>query len=237
MLTPAQYHDALARDAADFIGIIQSADPDAPVPACPGWALADLGRHLGSVHRWALDTILTGRPGAEPIGPDDHSALVSWLGEGAGTLLDALRSTDPESPTWTFGPPPHRVAFWGRRQAHETAIHLVDAQQSAGLPIRMEPLLAADGVVEVATMFFPRQVRLARIAPLRQGLRIVLTDAPATAVLAGDGTDDSTPTAATITGPAVDVLLALWGRADLTCLDVEGDGDVAVSVLAAGITP
>jgi len=239
MLTPAEYHEALERDAADFIGIIQAADPDAQVPACPGWVLTDVGRHLGSVHRWARDAIIIGCPGDQPIGPDDQQALVAWLRDGADALVATLRNTDPESPAWTFGPSPHRVAFWGRRQAHETAMHLVDAQQSAGLPVRMDPALAADGVVEVATMFFPRQVRLARLAPLRDGLRIVLTDAPVTAVLAGDGTDGSAPTAATITGPAVDVLLALWGRAALSSLDVDvhGDADVAMSVLSAGITP
>lgn len=237
MLTPAEYHDSLERDAAAFIGIVASTDPDAPVPACPGWRLADLGRHLGSVHRWALEAVRTGHAGAEPDGPPDREALVAWLGEGAGLLVATLRGTDPDSPTWTFGPPPHLVSFWGRRQAHETAIHLVDAQQSAGLPVRMDARLAADGVLEVTTMFFPRQVRLGRIPALPDGLRIVLTDAPVTTLLAGDGTDPAAPATATLTGPATDVLLALWGRAGLEGLDVQGDPTVAAAVLASGITP
>jgi uncharacterized protein (TIGR03083 family) len=237
MLTPSEYHDALERDAAAFVEVVRTADAAGPVPACPGWGLADLGRHLGSVHRWARDAIRTGRAGAEPLGPADRVELIAWLTEGADALVATLRDTDPEAPTWTFGPPPHRVSFWGRRQAHETTIHLVDAQQSAGRPVRLDGRLAADGVMEVATMFFPRQVRLGRIAPLQVGLRIVLTDAPETAVLAGDGTDRDAPTAATITGTAADVLLVLWGRAELSSLAVDGDPGIARSVLAAGITP
>lgn len=237
MLTPSEYHDALERDAAAFVEVVRTTDPTCPVPACPGWGLADLGRHLGSVHRWAREAIRTGRAGAEPLGPADRAELVAWLTEGADALVATLRNTDPGAPTWTFGSPPHQVGFWGRRQAHETAVHLVDAQQSAGLPVRMDGRLAADGVIEVATMFFPRQVRLGRIGPLRYGLRIVLTDAPETAVLAGDGTDRDAPTAATITGTAADVLLVLWGRVALATLDVDGDPEVARSVLAAGITP
>jgi uncharacterized protein (TIGR03083 family) len=238
MLTPAEYHEARERDAAAFVDIVRSSDAAAPVPACPRWHLADLGRHLGSVHRWALGAIRTGQPGELPYGPTDHVALVAWLSEGADALVHALRTTSPQAPTWTFGPPPHQVSFWGRRQAHETAVHLVDAQQAAGLPVRMDSRLAADGVDEVVTMFFPRQVRLARIPPLARGLRVVLSDAPsASFVLAGDGTDPDAPSAATVTGPAVDVLLALWGRGDLDDLDIDGDRDLAASVLVAGITP
>ena len=42
---------------------------------------------------------------------------------------------------------------------------------------------------------------------------------------------------ATLTGTAADVLLVLWGREALATLDVDGDSEVARSVLAAGITP
>jgi uncharacterized protein (TIGR03083 family) len=238
MLTPREYHEALERDAAAFVDIVRSADADAPVPACPGWQLADLARHLGGVHRWALEAVRTGQPGEQPSGPADPSALAAWLAEGADALVHALRTADPDAPTWTFGPAPRLVSFWGRRQAHETAVHLVDAQQAAGLPSRMDPRLAADGVDEVVTMFFPRQVRLERIPPLARGLRVVLSDVlGASFVLAGDGTDPDAPAAATLTGPAADVLLALWGRGDLDGLHVEGDRDLAASVLAAGITP
>jgi uncharacterized protein (TIGR03083 family) len=238
MLAPEQYHAALERDAAAFIDIVRSADADAPVPACPGWRLADLGGHLGSVHRWARGALVTGVAGEEPTPPTGHDALVSWLVAGAADLVEALRTTDPEAPVWTFGPPPRVAGFWGRRQAHETAVHLVDAQQAAGLPRSTDAPLAADGVAEVVSMFFPRQVRLGRIPPLGAGLRVDLVDVPgASFVIAGDGTDPGAATAAGIRGSAADVLLVLWGRVGIEALEVDGEPDVARAVLAAGITP
>ena len=238
MLTSAEYHAALDRDSGAFIDIVRTADLESTVPACPGWTLRDLGRHLGGVHRWALEAVLAGRSGDVPNGPTDREPLVDWLEQGAAALLDGLRNSDPDAPTWTFGRPPRRVSFWSRRQAHETSIHLVDAQQAVGDRGWLDPRLAADGVDEVVTMFFPRQVRLDRIPPLSHGIRLVATDAVGpTWILSGDGTDPSASTDATITGPAEEVLLALWGRADLDGLVVEGDPAVVRSVLWAGITP
>ncbi len=238
MLDPAAYHDALERDAASFIEVVRTSDAAARVPACPGWDLTALARHLGAVHRWATAVLLTGREGDLEAGPDDPDDLVPWLREGAAALVGTLRSVDPDGPTWTFGPPPHRTAFWGRRQAQETAIHLVDAQQAAGLPVTLPTQLAADGVDEVVTMFFPRQVRLGRIPPLDQGMRLDLVDVPGVSgVLAGDGTDPNAAAAATLRGPAADVLLVLWGRSAPDTLTIDGDPDVVRSVLAAGITP
>ena len=45
---------------------------------------------------------------------------------------DTLRTADPAVRCWTFLPAPSPLAFWARRQAHETAIHRADAQLAAG---------------------------------------------------------------------------------------------------------
>jgi hypothetical protein len=119
-------------------------------------------------------------------------------------------------------------------------MHLGDALRAVGRPqdAVLPSDLAADGVDEVATMFFPRQVRLGRIEPLAAGVRLELTDAPdASCVLAGDGTDPRAPYAATVSGPAYDVLLALWDRASLESLRVSGDVAAARDCFARSITP
>jgi uncharacterized protein (TIGR03083 family) len=238
MLIREQYHAALERDAAAFAQVIRSGDLAADVANCPGWTTLDLAKHLGGVHRWAHEAITTGAPGDEPVGPDARDALVEWFSEGAAQLLDLLRKTDPDAPAWTFGPHPRRVSFWSRRQAHETAMHLGDARKVLGETATPDCELAADGVDEVVTVFFPRQVRLGRIPPLTHGVRIVLSDGPKTAyVLAGDGTDPGAPTEATVTGPAGRLLLAVWGRADIDGLEVMGDPAVVRATLGAGITP
>ena len=61
---------------------------------------------------------------------------------------------------------------------------------------------------------------------------------PGTAyVLAGDCTDPSAPTVATVTGTAEDLLLALWRRTGLDRLAVTGDADAARATFALALTP
>jgi len=161
----------------------------APVPACPGWRVRDLLAHLGFVHRWATGYVAEGRteatsePGEERIirlAPADES-LVGWFRAGHARLVSVLAAADPAVRCWTFLPAPSPLAFWARRQAHETAIHRADAQlavAAAGPGADLDPFpagLAADGVDELLMGFGGRNPGS-------------LSDAPATLVIrAQDG--------------------------------------------------
>jgi len=117
-------------------------------------------------------------------------------------------------------------------------MHLVDAHQTLGIPTSIEAELARDGVDEVVSVFYPRQVRMGRTEPLMPGVRIALNESPSvTYVLAGDGTDPEAPTGALITGSAERVLLMLWGRASIEDLRIVGDQSVAREVARSAITP
>ena len=96
-----------------------------------------------------------------------------------------------------------------RRQAHETVLHTVDAAESQGTVTSLDPALALDGVDEVVTMFFPRQLRLGRTALLPATLGLAPTEGGHW-VLGGAGDPD-----ATVSGPAEAVLLLLWHRIGL----------------------
>ncbi len=139
----------------------------APVPACPGWRVRDLLAHLGFVHRWATGyvaeerTEMTPEPGEEEIirlAPADES-LLGWFRDGHARLVSVLAAADPAVRCWTFLPAPSPLAFWARRQAHETAIHRADAQlaaAAAGSGADLDPFpagLAADGVDELLMGF------------------------------------------------------------------------------------
>jgi uncharacterized protein (TIGR03083 family) len=238
MLESEDFQRVLAAAAHDFAAILVAGDPDALVATCPGWNLTDLSRHLGTVHRWAAACIRTGTPADETEGPTVQTGLLPWFREGAEDLLDLLAERDPQEPSWTFGPRPRVVGFWSRRQAHETVMHLWDARHSQGFIDPLESRLAADGVDEVCTMFFPRQVRLKRISPLREGLRLVATDVPGfEAVLAGDGTDPRAVVDTTAYATASDLLLGLWGRRGGSDWVVEGNPEVIGRVLSAGVVP
>jgi uncharacterized protein (TIGR03083 family) len=136
-------------DLAELIG----GGLDRPVPTCPGWTFKQLGTHVGRGHRWAAEIVATrsarliplqqvpdGKPPADPAG---HA---EWLNASASLVADAVKAAGPE-PVWTFaGMRP--ASFWGRRRAHEAAVHLVDAQLATGREISMAADLAADGIGE-----------------------------------------------------------------------------------------
>jgi uncharacterized protein (TIGR03083 family) len=237
VLSRETYLESLDRDARSFADLLQGADVTTPVPDCPGWSIADLASHLGGVHRWAHGVVTTGSPGEEPTGPTDPAELHAWFTDGAAQLLDALRAADPQTPVWTFGPKPRLVEFWLRRQPHETSMHLRDARRAIGAPHVRDAAFAADGVDEVVTMFVPRQVRLERMPPLTQRVRLEASDAPGTAWVLGGEPDPDRTTVATVTGTAEDLLLALWRRAGLEHLTVTGDVDAARMTFGHALTP
>lgn len=234
-LAALTYLAHLERAAADVAGRLRTGDLDAPVAGCPGWTLTDLVHHLGGIHRWARTAVVEGPSEEQTVdAPTGRAALVDWFCAGASALTETLRATDPATPCWTFGPRPRSAGFWFRRQAHETVLHAYDAAASQGGSTTPDATLALDGIDEVVTMFFPRQVRLGRTAPLPMSLAL----APAEGgrwVLPGD---DATP-AATVAGPAEAVLLLLWHRVGLDDprLTISGSRDAAAAVLGAPLTP
>ena len=68
-LSPEQGLDTFERTAAAFVAAARDTDLTAPVPTTPGWSLADLVGHTGSMHLWARDAVLTGTAGDEPERP------------------------------------------------------------------------------------------------------------------------------------------------------------------------
>ena len=164
-------HIACLRSEGELLAEAAERSPlTAPVPSCPGWQIRDVLAHLGFVHRWATRYVAEGRteatsePGEEEIirlAPADES-LVGWFRAGHARLVSVLAAADPAGRCWTFLPAPSPLAFWARRQAHETAIHRVDAQLAAAAAAAtvpgadLDPFpagLAADGVDELLTGF------------------------------------------------------------------------------------
>ncbi len=218
----------LLREATGQFGdLLAEGDLAAPVPACPAWVLADLADHLGGVHQWATHAVVVGDAKGVPTPPPtEREDLVRWYRQAARTLVDVLAGTPVEASAWTFGPEP-AAGFWRRRQVHETLVHLYDALASQGRETdwKIEPELGWDGVEEVATVFYPRQVRLGRITPLEGTLRLVASDVDAAPVAIGSGTP-----VAELSGPASYLLLALWKRAPVA-------DPVAADLLRTAVTP
>jgi uncharacterized protein (TIGR03083 family) len=244
----AEHVDALRHQGELLAEVAAAADLETPVPTCPRWRMRHLLRHLGGIHRWATVHVAEARrtpiDDAERAGvmapPADDDALVDWFREGHAKLIGALEAAPPDLECWSFLPAPSPLAFWARRQAHETAIHRADAQSHGGQGAitPYDPAFAADGVDELLLGFASRRRRprpdnpppdadpatfglratdvgiqwLARIGPERVE---VTRDAGARGEL---GDADSW-----VSGPASDLYLLLWNRRDAGGLQTGGD--------------
>lgn len=221
----------LQRDVAAFEDCL-AGDLTAPVRSCPGWDVAELATHLGRVHRWAGAALMSTDEPRYPSRPDTAD-LRAWFAEGAADLLIQLGRRDPGQPCWSFWQP-QTVAFWVRRQAHETAVHRRDAEGAVGSPGSIDRDLARDGVAEVVEVMYPRQLALGRSQPL--DVALILRDGDRQWTLGAAGRR------VVLAAGAEDLLLLLWKRRTLDEVLAEGgqlDGEraLAESVLAGNLTP
>lgn len=221
---------ALRREGSRFSAVLGSCDLAAPVAACGTWTLADLCRHLGRVYGWATANVRGGgERGTRPADPAPGTDLRSWYDARLADLVDAL--ADLDRPTWTFvGPAPAR--WWARRQALETLVHRVDAEDAAGARTELDPVLAADGVAEVVDVLHPAKLAAGGTPPPVSALVLQATDGTGRWVVPGP-----TP-AATVSGPAPALLLLVWGRTTLDdpLLQVD-ERERAAAVLGGALTP
>jgi hypothetical protein len=134
---------------------------------------------------------------------------------------------------FAFLPAPSPLAFWARRQTHETAIHRVDVESAACAITPVEPAQAADGIDEFLTGFAagrrswpwdePRRLRLRAVDASREWRVLIGPErvevGPATDTWAGD----PWPSDCAVEAPASDLLLLLWNRVPAAELAVTGD--------------
>jgi uncharacterized protein (TIGR03083 family) len=254
------YVGALRRQGELLVGAAQRAGLAAEVPSCPGWAVRDLLKHTGYVHRWAAGFVAQGL--TTPVGESEEeilsqgpadAELPGWFREGHAALVRALGSAGPDLNCWAFLAAPSPLAFWARRQAHETAIHRVDAERAAstanqpasaaGPPAGaagaaapedgtlFDPAFAADGVDELLMGFLARGIRRGSWAGLDGSLAIHADDGTAGGAdwLIAGGTDAPSvsrgtgPADCDVAGLASELYLMLWNRGPADRLRVTGD--------------
>ncbi|MEV6210873.1 maleylpyruvate isomerase family mycothiol-dependent enzyme [Kitasatospora sp. NPDC051914] len=229
--------DVLRREGALLADAAARTAPDAPVPTCPGWQLRDLLLHTGQVHRWAAAHVKGGLAG--PLdeagklaawGPEPSDAeLVEWFRTGHGDLVAVLDAAPADLDCWSFLPAPSPLAFWARRQLHETTVHRVDAESAAGGGrTGIDPAVAADGLDELLTCFMSRpRTKLHSESP--RTLLVRPTDRPESWLMTigqdapqvergGTGLANCT-----VIGPAEDLYLLLWNRLPADAVDIAGD--------------
>jgi uncharacterized protein (TIGR03083 family) len=221
---PHVYRSWLAGEGRALAATLDG-DPATPVPSCPGWSITDLVAHAGSYHRWAADLIHDASPQPRApysLSPDPGVPLAQWYLASLERLLNAIDTTDPDTPMWTVTID-QKASAWCRRQAHDLTVHRWDAQNAYGRACPIHAERAADFIDELF------QAALPYILPfLRRTLpnaSLALRSADGTYHRRIDGTTgqphlshDLAPADATLTGTPSDLLLALWRRTNATTL-------------------
>jgi uncharacterized protein (TIGR03083 family) len=236
-------HDWFCERAEKEISALAAVVADAPditldVPSCPGWTVADLAQHTGSIHRWATNIVETEAAARVPL-PDAGSPWESadgwaqWLASGATPLLTALRAAGPLTAVWSWGPG-RTSGWWARRMLHETSVHRADAELALGNadPV-IDPVVAADGIDEFLFNLPSARRPYPHLASLPTGasLHLHATDVDGEWVvrftdsgIAWERGHEKATTA--IRGPVTSLLLFTYGRlpaadARLTCFGDE----------------
>ncbi|MFF5015329.1 maleylpyruvate isomerase family mycothiol-dependent enzyme [Streptomyces sp. NPDC001165] len=239
--TSVDHRAAVAAETARFVAAVKDADLATAVPSCPGWTLADLVKHTGSVQRW-FSVLLRARiqepPRTREVDlrlPDQEDGYADWLAESATVAADAFAATDPDLPMWAWGADQH-ARFWARRMLFETLLHRTDAEFALGLRPAVDRPVAVDGIDEFlvnlpfAGFFAPK------VADLRgpdRTIRFRATDGDDAWVVRlrpdGFGLDTAHPASAavdaTVEGTATDLLLLVYGRLSYEAEALAHEGD------------
>jgi uncharacterized protein (TIGR03083 family) len=226
---------ALRREGHLMADAVSRADPDASVPSCPEWTVRELTHHLGRVHRWASTYVRDAR--TEMMASDEaelcwgampgDANLVDWYRQSHAELVDVLEAAPDDLACWSFLPAPSPLAFWARRQAHETTIHRVDAELATGATTAVGAEFAVDGIDELLMCFFSRRRNRLRTDGAST-LAVAATDADAAWLVhigpEGARAERGTgPSDAGLTGPAEVLYVGLWNRRPLDAAEVSGD--------------
>jgi uncharacterized protein (TIGR03083 family) len=244
-----EHIDELRRQGGLLADAAERAGLDAAVPPCLPWLVQDLLRHTGYVHRWAArhiterpGQVIDGAPEAEILhGGAADSDLLAWFRAGHAELVKTLAGADPALECATFMAAPSALAFWARRQAHETAIHRADAESAAGTTPEYPAEFAADGIDELI-MGFGRRRKYQPAAGAEGGrLHVVAADTgDAWSIDAHEGrlqprrdtgNDAGNGAGCAVSGAASGVYLYLWNRLDAerAGVTVTGNADLLES--------
>ena len=245
--SPDRYLELIAGDG-ERLAVVAEGQLDDPVPPCPGWDVAEVVRHTGSVYHHKVACIRLGRrpeEGEWQQSPPEGADLLDWYRDALAGILTELSERKPDSPAYSWYPPEQDVAFWQRRMAQESVVHRVDAESASGQVTPADDELAVDGIDEVLDVFLRygysdndvaadpdlditrhagRSV-LVRTGPYAWHVAVASGE-PEQIVLSREGG----PAQATISGEPSELLLWLWGRRPDGAVSIAGDPGAAAAL-------
>lgn len=241
MIDHQTYCAAVDEQITALASTLDTADLTLAVPTTPGWDVQAVAKHVGVIHRWAAQMIrdgLTERLDFKAIegrAPVEGQSWADWIRAGGAVLDDQLQRHAPDVPVWTWGPG-GTVGWWARRLTFETFIHGADVTLALGGAPTLSADLAVDGVDELLVNLPGAAAFAPGVAELRgdgETIHLHATDAEGEWMITlttdgftldhGHGKGD-----VAVRGPAVDLLLLVYGRRGIGDAGIECFGDAAL---------
>lgn len=232
MLTHAE-RLASARTTVDYITGRSESEQGRPVLNCPGWSVYNAAVHIGRVSiawqemiRATPDDPESRARGYDKGGLKPPGSPTADLAAWAHSAIDELDTDDLDrrcyfSMTGGEG----SVRLWGWHVASELGVHRLDVEAALDHPPSLTDREAHDAVVYTCTYFLPAMRRVTETDPGGVTVDLITGEADATSA----AIESAAPASVTLSGPPVQVLLALWGRPAVGVEITDGDPEVWAS--------
>ncbi len=158
MLGADAHLEALRSESARLAAAARK-DLEAAILSCPGWSMADLVWHTGTIVHW-IGSFLRARGAGHdatlvaPEAPSDDE-LVTWFEEGAEGLARMLTEEDPTDTLGQQFPDGYGGPSLYRHYAREVAVHRWDAEAAVSVPDPIDDGLAADWLDDLLIAWLP----------------------------------------------------------------------------------
>ncbi|HET6499282.1 MAG TPA: maleylpyruvate isomerase family mycothiol-dependent enzyme [Amycolatopsis sp.] len=242
LIDHGRFLETLGSEAEMLIEAARAAPADTPVPACPGFTLGEVVRHVGGSYRVARLWVTEGsRPRSWQSEPLPGEPVEDYLRAGLAELLGVLTAHSPDEYAAGWWPADRTYRFWCRRMAHETTIHRTDVQSASGADVGdIAEDIAIDGVDEVLSLWFGRRLPMLGLSGTTRGSVAVRTAGHTWIARAGPeetvawqcSAAEADLADSTVSGSPTALYLWLWGRVGHHAVTWDGDPDATAQLWA-----
>lgn len=242
----SDYIDYVESEGKGFAAAADMGELSVEIPACDGWTMRELVRHLGMIHLWAAANVAFPHDDWLDVGelPDlvqfwpelanggeypDDADLVGWYRDTLANLVTVFRSTPADHECFSFLPAPTPLTMWARRQASEIACHRFDAEVARNIATEYDPQFAADILDELLSGFAPRPSERDVDSARTIGIHATDVDEHWYLTIAPEGittTREDSDADLTARGTAGELYLLFWNRTPADSVDLTGDTDL-----------
>ena len=220
----------VARSVVDYLMNCSAQEMSRRVPNCPGWTVYNAAVHVGragvaweAMMRSAISDSTARERAFAKSDALPSGVATSELGRWAHSAIDLMNEDENRECYFSMTGGPGTLGMWAWHGAAELGVHRLDVEAALGHDHAMSDAEAVDALTYVCEVLMPR-------------MRIVTEEDPGSVtvdLLTGEGetlerlgiaSDEEHHVS--VSGPGVQVLLAMWGRPHVDVEVTSGDAGV-----------